>query len=314
VLSGLLLLILMLEAIAYVVLYFIAKNELSSPAHTIGAIFGMALIWRLTVVLLSFLVSGAWRVGNFSQGLKAFLGESAVSLYLYSFAQPLFASLRWIRRTWETEAKSNVTNGPVVVLVHGFLCNAGMWGGVRRALKNSGIASVYSVTLDPFYTSMPRSLRVFERKLQRILQISGGQRVVLIGHSMGGVLGRLFVHRRARFVEKLICVGAPHAGTTLSYWVASRKCGPARPDTRWLAAFRSNAVKCAVPMLNIWSTTDNIVSPQDSAKLTVGAEQILNDVGHLQLVFDQRALKTITTFVLEKSDEARHASTRFHAD
>jgi hypothetical protein len=309
VLSGILLFGLVLELIVSTTAFLFIRSSIQSTSGALAIVLLFAIVWRLAIIVTSFLLSGAWRGATTTSVLRAFFGETLVSLYLYSLAQPVFATLNWIRRTLGIAQLRNDATGPVVVLVHGFLCNAGMWGALKRALLTSGISKVYSVTLDPFYTSMPRSLRVFERKLQRILNLSGADQVVLVGHSMGGVLARIFAARRPRYVEGLVCVGAPHAGTALATWVASTRAGPARTDARWLIAFQNWEQDTQVPTLNIWSKTDNIVSPQSSARLHFGAEQILNDVGHLQLVFDRRALTTISTFILDQSNESRIART-----
>jgi pimeloyl-ACP methyl ester carboxylesterase len=321
VLSGILLLILSFEAILSTIVAIALYRQGWHPAAACLIILVAALAWRCLIVATTFLLSGAWRAKSALQLIHALAGEVLTTLYLYTFAQPLYASLRWFARelappsVCRANADAGQQKGPVVVLVHGFLCNAGMWTRVRHALVQSQVERVYTVSLDPFYQSMPKSLREFERKLMRIRARSQTKQVILIGHSMGGVLANLFAHRRARFVSKIICIGAPHHGTTMAHWVSSRRAGPARPDTRWLQAFIAKAVSHDVPVLNIWSTADNIVSPQEAAKLAGADELVLNDAGHLQLAFDARVLNSIVQFVLPRQNiQQKFAKESLHED
>ena len=149
---------------------------------------------------------------------------------------------------------------------------------------------------------MSKSLAQFETQLRKIAQLeSECGEVILIGHSMGGVLARVFQNRHPERVLAAISIGAPHAGTDLARLVSTIEAGPARPDTRWLVEF--NAALAAErdaglrPALNIWSDSDNIVYPQSNAALSSGVDFRLNGLGHLHLAFSKRALNLISEFL-----------------
>ncbi len=281
----------------------------------IGALVLAACAWRSLLVTVTFALSGclsahASNVGQDKSSVRARLlktipGEILVVLYLYSYAQvflPLVYKLRdWLRFIMGSKG-SKPRTGPVIILVHGFVCNSGLWGPMFRHLRDSGFSRVHAVNLDPFYRSMSKSLAEFETQLSQIKQREGefGE-VILIGHSMGGVLARVFQNRHPERILAAISIGAPHAGTDLARLVSTIEKGPARPDTRWLLEF--NAAIAAErdiglrPALNIWSDSDNIVYPQGNAALSSGIDCRLNGLGHLHLVFSKRALNPITEFL-----------------
>lgn len=281
----------------------------------IGALVLAACAWRSMLVTVTFALSGGLsaNASNVGQGkssirarlLNTMLGEILVVLYLYGYAQvflPLFYKVRdWLRLSVGWKA-SEPRTGPVIILVHGFVCNSGLWGPMFRHLRNCGFSRVHAVNLDPFYRSMSKSLAEFETQLNTIKQREAelGE-VILIGHSMGGVLARVFQNRHPERILAAISIGAPHAGTDLARLVSTIEAGPARPDTRWLLEF--NAAIAAErdtglrPALNIWSDSDNIVYPQGNAALSSGIDCRLNGLGHLHLVFSKRALTPITEFL-----------------
>ncbi len=313
-LSAILLGILTLEAGLYLsaVAYF-GHSGVSLPV-ALAICIGFALLWRTLAVITTFAMSGAFtRPRTNRRSLcKTILSEVWVTFYLYTFAQVFLPIWQRLNRALLPQTPTSAARGPVVVLVHGFVCNSGMWGAMRRHLNTAGYTRVYAVNLDPFYRSMATSLAQFERELDNILQRENVREAVIIGHSMGGVLARVFQNQHADRVRAAISIGAPHGGTDLARLVSTINAGPARPDTRWLVQF--NQAMAAerdvknLPALNIWSDRDNIVYPQGNAKLNSAVDRGLNGYGHLHLAFAAEALNLVTQFVLPWQNEASETS------
>ena len=113
-----------------------------------------------------------------------------------------------------------------VVVVPGFLLTPGRFKEMRAALKSLGNADVrvVPVTLmdwveSVFAAGWARILAKIERTVDRALETTGAEKVVLVGHSSGGVMGRLFlapepfrghVYDGKRRVRALITLGSPH--------------------------------------------------------------------------------------------------------
>lgn len=277
-----------------------------SPVYfVIGSLILFACVWRSSLVLATFALSGGFRGRKVIPVIKTVGGEILVSLYLYSYAQifrPIFYRVFHRIKEWLGARVDAPPTGRVIVLVHGFVCNSGLWGPMFRHLRDSGFVRVHAVDLDPFYRSMTQSLAEFEMSLNKIMQLENAHgEAILIGHSMGGVLARVFQNRHPDRILAAISIGAPHAGTDLARLVSTIEAGPARPDTRWLIEF--NAALAAerdtklLPALNIWSDSDNIVYPQGNAALNSRVDCRLNGLGHLHLAFSKRALNHVTEFL-----------------
>ena len=108
-----------------------------------------------------------------------------------------------------------------VVLVHGYLC---VWPGLywyglrplRRSLLARGI---------PVLTSrQPRTASVELRagRLASLLERLPHRRLVLVGHSMGGLDARWVASRHdpQRRITHVVTVGTPHRGTRLAEWAS----------------------------------------------------------------------------------------------
>ncbi len=261
------------------------------PAMALLLPLTIALAWRVLIVLMSFVLSGGFRGRSLASALKSVFGESLVTLYLYTLAQPLFA----LFPRWRLGG-----NGPVIVLIHGFLCNAGMWGALHRKLAKAGFGRVYAVNVDPMYRNMEGCLIAAHSKLNRILRRESAQSCVLIGHSMGGVLSRMLALKHPDLIEAVVSIGSPHEGTELARMVSSINAGPARPDSAWLGAFNKIAkLSPVIHQLNLWSDRDNIVYPQRSASLLgpTGLDHQFSGIGHLQLASNAAVLAQIVGFL-----------------
>ncbi|HWI09801.1 MAG TPA: alpha/beta fold hydrolase, partial [Burkholderiaceae bacterium] len=103
-----------------------------------------------------------------------------------------------------------------VVLVHGFVCNRGLWNPWMRRLRARGVPFV-AVNLEPVFGSIDHYPQTIEDAVTRI-ELATGMPVVLVGHSMGGVAIRAWL---ARFdadarVHRVLTIGSPHHGTWLA--------------------------------------------------------------------------------------------------
>jgi triacylglycerol lipase len=290
-LSALLLIILGLEALLLGAFGVSLYRAGWHPGFALLLPLAIAVSWRVLIVLMSFVMSGGFRGRSLASALKSVFGESLVTLYLYTLAQPLFA----LFPRWKLGGQ-----GPVIVLMHGFLCNAGMWGKLKRKLEQAGFGRVYAVNVDPLYRSMEGCVETAHGKLNRILRRESAHSCVLIGHSMGGVLSRMLALRFPDLIEAVVSIGTPHEGTELARMVSTINAGPARPDSAWLSVFNKIAqLNPSIHQLNLWSDADNIVYPQRSASLAglAGLDHQVSGIGHLQLASNPEVLTQIVAFL-----------------
>ncbi len=309
-LSLLLLIVLALEAVALSHLGLALYRTGLAPVLAILFALIFALGWRALIVALTFGLSRVLVQSPSREGVKAMFGEIFSTLYLYSISQPLLALARGAEIVWKritgNRDRTSARAGPVIILIHGFVCNAAMWNPLRRYLQSLGFSRCYALNLDPFYRDMGKISRDCEGKISRILKACGESRAVLIGHSMGGVLTRKLLLESPGQILCAITLAAPHHGTDLAKLVSSLEFGPCRPDSRWLEVINrkiTSETKLA-PLMNIYTETDNIVYPQRSAAWSRGCEvsadieeHALNGIGHLQLAAHPKTFALVGKFL-----------------
>jgi predicted alpha/beta hydrolase family esterase len=221
--------------------------------------------------------------------LRLLWGEYYSTLVVYSFLFPFEA---WLVPQVPAPA-ADAGAGTPIVLVPGFCCNRGYWALFVRWFKQAGHGPVYAVTLEPLLGSIEQNAAALKGFVEAVCADAKTDKVILIGHSMGGVVIRSYLHGggHAR-IEQAICIGSPHHGTVLANGLAplGENLRQMSRGSSWIRQFNENeALPCPVPITAIVTPHDNIVAPQDSALLHYpNAHNVsLPGIGHLEMVISR---------------------------
>jgi len=178
--------------------------------------------------------------------------------------------------------------GLPILCIHGYVCNGGYWVTLRRFLRAAGFNRTYTINMDPTFGSIEDFAAQVARRVDEILAETGQEKVVLIGHSMGGLVSRCYVQRYggAGKVRKIITLGTPHLGTYSAKKGVGEDARQMVPGNPWITGLNSETM-APVPITSIYSYHDNIIFPQDYSVLD-GAKNIgLPGIGHLELAFSR---------------------------
>ena len=237
--------------------------------------------WLLQLGLLGFgfglkLVAGDWprrTRGSSMQALRTAAIEMAwmVRLYLYDHV--------WRQ---SPEGRGADDRRSPLLLVHGFLCNGSVWRPFARYLPGRSFAAV---SLEPTYRHFQQQLDDLNDAVQAMCASTGRERLLLVGHSMGGLLIRAYAERHPERCAGVLCVAAPHHGTLLADYIYGVEAGPPSARCKWLNTINQrDGERIGVPALNLWTADDNIVIPAASAQLRATPERTLHGHGHLAAI------------------------------
>ncbi len=110
-----------------------------------------------------------------------------------------------------------------IVLAHGFFGFESFAGvdfatyfyGVKDALADEGELQVFTPAVDPFNDSTTRGAQLLAH-VEAILAETGAGKVVIIGHSQGGLDARVVAHDRPDLVAAVLTVATPHDGSPIA--------------------------------------------------------------------------------------------------
>jgi triacylglycerol esterase/lipase EstA (alpha/beta hydrolase family) len=174
-----------------------------------------------------------------------------------------------------------------VLLVHGVLCNAGVWARLARFLRDKQVTGVYSVSYGPPLASIELFAEQLARKIDEVLAATGSRRVIVIAHSMGGLVVRAYLRKfgSAR-IARVMSIGAPHHGSMHAWFFPGGSLAQLRPGNAWLEALNAEPLDPSLRFLSLWSWHDSMVAPQTSSELPGSIDATLVGVGHNALLTD----------------------------
>jgi triacylglycerol lipase len=208
-------------------------------------------------------------------------------------------SVAFLRFCWlmlsefrSTAAVATIPEAPstVVVLLHGVLCNRGIWRPVLHDLEKHSEYAVIAPNLTPVMAGLEMQARVFARWLDALIGVQGERRVVVVGHSMGGLIARLCLAQglTTTRLHKLICIGTPHAGSEIARIVPGAVGRDLRTHSAVLSKLNRAASVSTTALVNVYSRHDNLVLPFRSAHLRGAVNIEIDAIGHMSMIYSKR--------------------------
>lgn len=183
--------------------------------------------------------------------------------------------------------------GRPILLVHGYFMNRACMFLLQRRLKGRGY-TVFTVLLRPIHAPIEDLSRTLSHRVDDIRSVRG-EKLILIGHSMGGLVSRYYCEKLngGAHVSQIITIGSPHSGTRLARLGLGRNAYEMRPSSEFLRSL-SGSLLPGVRYAALWSPADNMVIPSPSARLD-GAENIqVEALGHLTLLYSSGVFSSLT--------------------
>jgi hypothetical protein len=272
---------LLLGAAAWAV-YFIDAGRPGWALAGAGLIvFGYAIFLGVEFVLLA-AVHGddpapRPRIG---QLLSAWWGEVVTAPQVFCWRQP-FRS-----RAEPDHLPPSAKGRRGLVMVHGFVCNRGLWNPWLKRLRADDIPFI-AVNLEPVFGSMDAYAAIIDSAVTRI-ESATGLAPVLVGHSMGGLALRGWLHALSADdrAHRIVTVGTPHRGTWLARFGHTANGRQMRQGNPWLADIAQQEPADRLARFTcFYGHCDNIVFPASTATLPGADNRHVAATAHVQMLF-----------------------------
>jgi triacylglycerol esterase/lipase EstA (alpha/beta hydrolase family) len=192
-----------------------------------------------------------------------------------------------------------------VLLLHGVLCNAGVLHPLKRYLAARGIGPLYALSYGPPLASIETFAEQTAAKIDAVLAATHARQVVIVAHSMGGLVARAYVRREGGAkVSRLITIGTPHRGSVLAHVFPGRSLSQLRPRNAWLTELGTSAATAGPPIVSLWSWHDSMVAPQTSSVLDDAENVALTGIGHNALLSDPEVFRRVAAEI-ERAAQGR---------
>lgn len=254
-------------------------------AGAVLALTAHALVLALEFVLLAFVHrrlhaqgSDATPPATAAQLLRAWWGEALAAPAVFCWRQP-FRS-----RRWPDHLPADGQGRRGVLLLHGFVCNRGLWNPWLRRLMTQGVPFV-AVNMEPVFGRIQDGIPAIEAGMRALEQCTG-RAPVIVAHSMGGLAVRRWAATpgHTRRISRLITIGTPHHGTWLARFGLTANARQMRVSSRWLLALEQDEhAQLAERCTCFYGHADNIVFPPATATLPGADNRHLAAVAHVHM-------------------------------
>lgn len=213
------------------------------------------------------------------QTLRAWAGEIVAVLKVFCWRQP------FLSRQLPDHLGNNAPGRRGVLLIHGFVCNRGLWNDWIRRLASIG-TPVIAIDLEPVFGSIDDYRASIDTAVARLTMATGLSPVV-VAHSMGGLAlrGWWAMPGNETRVHHAVTIGTPHHGTRLARLAVSANTRQMRIGSRWLAALADREPRGGYSRFTcFYGHCDHIVYPAATATLTGADNRHLAAVAHVAMV------------------------------
>ena len=210
---------------------------------------------------------------------RAWWGEVVTGLRVFGWRQP-FRS----RAVRDELRAAHGRRG--VLLIHGFVCNRGLWNPWMKRLRKADTPYV-AIDLEPVFGSIDRYVDAIDAAVQR-LELATSMTPVIVAHSMGGLAVRAWLRRAGapRRVHSVVTIATPHAGTWLARFAMTENARQMREGSSWLHDLQTSEPPSLRALFTCYfGHCDNIVFPARNATLDGAANHHVPGVAHVHLAF-----------------------------
>lgn len=204
--------------------------------------------------------------------------------------------------------------GTPILLIHGIMDNRSVFTVFGHALRRRGFGVVHAINYSILTGDLREAANELRSHVERLREMTGSDKVHIVGHSLGGMIARYYVQRMGgdAAVDTLVTLGSPHGGSNTAYLLPIPLARQLRPGSDVVAELAEPAPHCRTRFLVVWSRLDEMIVPQRNARLRhpdLDVEELeLRDVGHLSLPIDPRTVHWVaSTLARGEQDRAeRH--------
>lgn len=189
-----------------------------------------------------------------------------------------------------------------ILLIHGYLHNHSGWVFAKYQLSKANLGPIYTINLDSLTHDIPHFARQVQQKALEIEEETGIHSLILIGHSMGGLVSAYYNENLAPKgkITNLVTIGSPLSGTQIASYGLGRCAKQMQYQSRFLKTLSTQiSHNDSTRYFHVLGKNDAVISPWHSAHgpQPTNPSLVLEGYGHISLLFSQRVCSQIVQWI-----------------
>lgn len=252
-------------------------------------------LFILPAPLILFAALINWRViksKTFKQNLKE-LGSTVFSAGISLFIAVTTRPLTFLNKI--TLKNKNQDDQPIL-LVHGLYHNKMAWLLMKHRLDVLGLSDLNTWQYNSFTTSYPELVLKLRKEIDR-LYAEKNRKIILVGHSLGGLLisGAASAPEFEKKTLGLITMGTPFKGSILATIAPGRLGRSLHPESGLFKGENRICFPKCTPKIAIISPTDEMVLPWKNLEPDAAQWSIIRSpaLGHVAMLYSRRVTRMV---------------------
>lgn len=268
-----------ISGLTYIIFWYEAANA-PHPSHRRACPGSKGLLWCVVVGFLS----------SVSSQLMVYL------TYPAGFAKKL----------WKPSPAPHCTKPPVL-LIHGLYHNASAWYLYKWMLRRCGYEKVFCLSYNTVKYDFWELTDQIKDVVREAAGLCGGEPIILMGHSMGGLLARAAVAdpETAKLVHAVVTLGAPNHGSKLAALALGRLGRSIIHNGPLVTRLNQMKTPANLPRLNLYSPLDNMVLPTSSLEISEPGwiQAQTAPISHVSMLYHLPTVRMVLEFLDETVPE-----------
>ncbi|MEC8380558.1 MAG: alpha/beta fold hydrolase [Myxococcota bacterium] len=210
--------------------------------------------------------------------------------FILTVSVVLLGWIGWFDRSLEPSLGHK--NQPII-LVPGYGMNRLSLWFLKVYLQQQGYRWVWNINHPVRQDDLDAYATALCHKAEHLCFRSGESSVILIAHSMGGLVSRLAIQKKPSQFKALISLGTPWKSTAAHIFTIGRSGQQMSPSSPHLC----HTWDQKVPLHSIYSLQDWVILPPTHSIVDGANNHHLSNVGHLSLLCSTRSFTLILTII-----------------
>jgi triacylglycerol lipase len=215
-----------------------------------------------------------------------------------------FVKKLWVPGPNGAKADTKADKTVVVILIHGIYHNASAWAYYRWRLKRKGYSRIHAFSYSSWNTTFWDVYEKFDMWMKRVERDCPGEDMVMVGHSLGGLLAKTYAGKRdgssSSVIRRVITLGSPFKGSkmvVLGFGKLAESLRYQGPLVRELEKYQPST---QLPCVAFYSPVDNMVLPTESMMPPEGWKQEQTvPMGHVAALYHGQTFQRVLSYVEE---------------
>ncbi|VAX15062.1 hypothetical protein MNBD_NITROSPINAE03-1910 [hydrothermal vent metagenome] len=218
-------------------------------------------------------------------------------IYIFSYLPWLIRSILKRKRV-EFEPGELVKGKPLIILIHGIFGKSDHFWLLRRRLNSRSVPNVLTFEYDYANKSLAENCESLRDFLLRVKAKTGMSEVMLIGHSLGGLIAHEYTRQfgESGEVKAVVALGSPFRGTRLAAMALTARARALAPSNPVFADIISSRLNTR--FLSVYSRYDQFIIPYTNSDHP-GADENreIELCGHTGFFFNKKVFKIIFEWI-----------------